>query len=184
MEETRDLAGYGDVRSDPERADAFRRLAEQHLDANYRLAAIILGSETEAQDAVHDAFVAAWQKWSTLRDHDKFEAWFRRIVVNICRNRLRSGRRSQVRDIGDDLLPPSADPAAAIDDQVVVRRALERLKPDDRIVLALRYYRDMKVDDVAEAMGIRPRAVASRLHRALERLRRELDDSSDKEAVR
>jgi RNA polymerase sigma-70 factor (ECF subfamily) len=70
----------------------------------------------------------------------------------------------------------TADPTATVPDEVVVRRALRQLKPDDRIVLALRFYRDMKVDDIAATMGIRPRAATSRLHRALERLRHILDD--------
>jgi RNA polymerase sigma-70 factor (ECF subfamily) len=88
---------------------------------------------------------------------------------------MRWSRRHQVRDIhtGPDIA--SSDPTAAVPDELVIERALERLGPDDRVVLALRFYRDMKVDDIAAAMGIRPRAAASRLHRALERLRRILE---------
>ena len=184
VDETRYLARTGEARGDPGRADAFRSLAEQHLDANYRLATIILGNGVEAQDVVHDAFITAWQKWHTLRDPERFEAWFRRIVVNTCRNRLRRGRRWKVQEISDDLGLRGTDEIGPIEDQVVVRRALDQLKPDDRIVLALRYYRDMKVDDVADAMGIRPRAVSSRLHRALGRLRRVLEEQEHKEAAR
>ena len=87
----------------------------------------------------------------------------------------------QVRDISDGPDIVAADPTAAVSDEVVIRRALGRLKPDDRVVLALRFYRDMKVDDIAAAMGIRPRAASSRLHRALQRLRRALDE--DREEV-
>lgn len=178
------LSDVGEVRGDPDRADAFRRLAELHLDSSYRLATVILGDSVEAQDAVHDAFVTAWQKWASLREQDRFEAWFRRIVVNTCRNRLRRARRWQLRDISEQMGLPGIDQISPIADQVVMRRALNQLKPDDRIVLALRYYHEMKVDDVAEAMGIRPRAVASRLHRALGRLRTVLDEDSRREIQR
>jgi hypothetical protein len=56
------------------RAAAFARLAEDHLDASYRLARAILRDAAEAQDATHDAYVQAWRKWSTLRDQTRFEA--------------------------------------------------------------------------------------------------------------
>src|SRR3954454_6520482 len=49
-----------------ERGAAFLRLADQHLDSAYRLARAILRDAAEAQDATHDAFVQAWQKWATL----------------------------------------------------------------------------------------------------------------------
>lgn len=159
-----------------ERRAAFRRLAELQLDRSYRLASVIMGGGVEAQDAVHDAFVTAWQKWDSLRDSARFEAWFDRIVVNTCRNRLRRARRWQMRDISDQPHLLVEDPTERVADAIVVRRAFRDLEADDRIILALRYYRDMKVDDVADAMGIRPRAATSRLHRALRRLRRRLDE--------
>ena len=80
------------------RADAFRRLAQLHLDSSYRLARAILGNAAEAEDATHDAFVTAWQQWSTLRDPLLFEHWFDRILVNTCRNRLR--RTARIPDPG------------------------------------------------------------------------------------
>ena len=162
---------------------AFHRLVDEHLDRAYRLAAVVLHDQTEAQDAVHDAFVTAWRKFDSLREPARFEAWFDRIVVNTCRDRMRHARRLQVRELSDGPGMVAADPTAAVPDEVVVRRALRQLKPDDRIVLALRFYRDMKVDDIAAAMDIRPRAATSRLHRALERLRHILDDDT-KEVAR
>ena len=150
---------------------AFHRLVDEHLDRAYRLAAVVLHDRTEAQDAVHDAFLTAWRKYDSLRDASRFEAWFDRIVVNTCRDRMRHARRLQVRDISIGPDVPGVDTTGSIPDELVIQRALRQLGPDDRIVLALRFYRDMKVDDIAAAMGIQPRAAASRLHRALERLR-------------
>jgi RNA polymerase sigma-70 factor (ECF subfamily) len=159
-----------------EREAAFHRLVDLQLDRCYRLATVVLGDQADAQDAVHDAFVSAWRKYDTLRDRSRFEAWFDRIVVNTCRDRMRRAHHRQVEDLSvrPDIAAP--DPTSPIADEIVVRRALNQLKPDDRIVLALRFYRDMKVDDIAHAMGINPRAATSRLHRAVERLRRILDD--------
>ncbi len=162
---------------------AFRRLADRQLDRCYRLAAVVLGDQTEAQDAVHDAFVIAWHKYDTLRDRARFEAWFDRVVVNTCRDRMRRAHRQQVGDISARPDVAGPDPTEPVADEIVVRRALSRLGPDDRIVLALRFYRDLQVDDIADLLGINPRAASSRLHRAVERLRRNLDDD-EREAAR
>jgi RNA polymerase sigma-70 factor (ECF subfamily) len=155
-----------------ERAAAFSDLAERHLADSYRLAAMILGSQADAQDATHDAFVTAWKHWGSLRDPDRFEAWFGKILVNVCRDRLRSSRRHEVRDvadISDELLaaPASGDPAAVAADHDAVGRGMGRLDPDQRIVLVLRYYRDLPVDEIAARMGIPAGTVKSRLHYAL-----------------
>ena len=159
-----------------EREAAFHRLVDRQLERCYRLATVVLGDQTDAQDAVHDAFVTAWRKYDTLRDPTRFEAWFDRVVVNACRDRMRHARHERVEDVlaRPDIAAP--DPTDPVADEIVVRRALDQLKPDDRIVLALRFYRDMKVDDIATVMGISPRAATSRLHRAVERLRHILDD--------
>ena len=85
------------------RADAFRTLADRHLDASYRLAHAILGEQAEAEDATHDAFVTAWRNWSALRDHALFERWFDRILINTCRNRLRQRARWRSRDLSAEL---------------------------------------------------------------------------------
>jgi RNA polymerase sigma-70 factor, ECF subfamily len=167
----------------PEREVAFQRLADQRLDRCYRLATVVLGDEAEAQDAVHDAFVTAWRKYDTLRDPARLEAWFDRVVVNACRDRMRRRRRQWVKELSEQRDTRAPDPTEPIADSIVVRRALNQLQADDRIVLALRFYRDMKVDDIADVMGISPRAASSRLHRAGERLRHILDDET-REAAR
>jgi RNA polymerase sigma-70 factor (ECF subfamily) len=164
------------------RADAFRDLAERHLDAAYRLARAFMRDPAEAQDATHDAFVQAWRKWDTLRDHARFEPWFDRILANTCRNRLK--RRSRFRSV--EVTPASAvtpdDPMAGTDDRDALAAALARLSPDHQAVLALRYYRDLTVDQIAERLGIRPGTVKSRLHYALGRL--EADVASRRETDR
>ncbi len=169
-------------RASQDRALAFHRLADLHLARCYRLAAVVLGDQAEAQDAVHDAFVMAWRKYDTLRDPARFAAWFDRIIVNTCRDQMRHDRHLQVHALSVDVDVAGADPISPIADAVVMRRALARLEPDDRLLLALRYYRDMPVDDVAAAMDIHPRAASSRLHRALGRLRHILDEDQRKVA--
>lgn len=153
---------------------AFERLLLDQLDRSYRLAAVILGSALEAEDAVSDAALQAWRSRSGLRDQERFEAWFGRIVVNVCRDRLRARRRTPVVEV---LPAPPSDPAEPLDFRDAVHeceeldRAFDRISPDDRIVLALRFWADLPVDAIAAGLGVPEGTVKSRIHYALGRLR-------------
>ena len=136
----------------------FSRLADRYLDTAYRLASVVLGDPTEAEDAAHDAAVLAWRRFGTLRDPDRFEQWFCRIVLNVCRDRLRHRRRHPVVELPDDddggaglRAPDEADRLLARD---ALDRAFIRLEPDHQIVVALRYYRDLTVDEMAHRLGV------------------------------
>jgi hypothetical protein len=132
------------VRATPDRADSsaranlsaradrvaeFAALADRHLDSGYRLASVVLGDPTEAEDAAHDAAILAWRSFGSLRDRAKFEAWFCRIVLNVCRDRLRHRRRHQIVELRTDDendLPRAADHTGAI----VTRDAIDRAFAD------------------------------------------------------
>jgi RNA polymerase sigma-70 factor (ECF subfamily) len=152
-----------------DRVEAFLRLADHHLDAAYRLARAILRDSTDAQDATHDAFEQAWRRWSTLRDPARFEPWFDRILVNICRDRLRSHRRHAT-DISSQVAIATGDPFAQANDRDLLANAIATLSPEHRIVVALRYYRDLPVEEIARRLDIPTGTVHSRLHYALKRL--------------
>jgi RNA polymerase sigma-70 factor (ECF subfamily) len=164
----------------PSPADVFASLVDRHLDANYRLAAVILGSAADAEDAVHEAAVRAWAGFGGLRDPERFAQWFGRIVVNVCRDELRARRRRPVLDLGPGLLGiteellRAGDPTESIGQRDALLRSFDRLDLDHRIVLALRYWRDLPVDAIAEQLGIPSGTVKSRLNHARLRLRAEL----------
>jgi RNA polymerase sigma-70 factor (ECF subfamily) len=158
-----------------ERADAFRRLVDRSLDASYRLAAVILNDRIEAEDAVHDAALSAWRSFDSLREADRFEAWFRRILVNGCRDRLRARARHRVVDVGRELTdtdhPLVRDASEATAARDALDRALAGLDADHQVVVAMRFHADLTVPAIAEALGIPEGTVKSRLHHALGRLR-------------
>ena len=165
-----------------ERAVAFRELTDQHLDSAYRLAAVILGDRFEAEDAVHDAALTAWRRWHQLRDPQRFEPWFDRILVNGCRDRLRARRRHRVVQL--DVYAPEADQTTARGSgdalertrlRVALDRTLAELEPDHAVVIVLRFYLDLAVADIAVRLGIPEGTVKSRLHSGLGRLRAALD---------
>ena len=163
--------------TEAKREAAFQSLAERRLDSSYGLANSILGSPLEAQDAVHDAFVTAWQKWASLKDPTKFDAWFQRIVVNTCRDRLRQATRRAAKDISEQTALATPDASGAVTDRVRVEQALVHLKPDDQVLIALRYNHDLKLADIARLLGIPTGTVKWRLRTAHKRLRAAMERS-------
>jgi RNA polymerase sigma-70 factor, ECF subfamily len=151
------------------------RLADSALLGAYRLAAHILSDPSDAEDAVQEALVLAWRGWVRLRDADRFGAWFDRILVNVCYERLRGRRRSR-----SDVLPPDlgarpGDPFAATIARDAVGRALLRLSPEQRIVVVLRYWRDLSIEEIADRVRVPSGTVRSRLHYALRTLKSDID---------
>lgn len=165
-----------------ERAAEFRVLMEAELDRSYRLATTILRDASEAEEAVHDAALAAWQRWADLRDHASGAAWFQRIVINRCRDRLRRRKLRSlvetVRGVRDEEHPAVGGPADSGLGELVLA-GLKRLTPDERVAIALRYGDDRSVPQIAAALDIPEGTVKSRLHNALRKLRATAGSSTD-----
>lgn len=155
----------------------FRTVGGHEIDRAYRLAGFILGDAREAEDATQDALARAWRQRRALRSLDAAQAWFDRILVNVCRDRLRR-RRPRVRwaDVDEGLPSPAADPFAALLARDAVLRATAGLPVDQRIVVVLRFWADLPVDAIAERLGVPAGTVKSRLHYAMRAMRVALED--------
>jgi RNA polymerase sigma-70 factor, ECF subfamily len=148
-----------------------RSIGDRELDRAYRLAGFILGNAAEAEDATQDALARAWNRRSTLRSGGSGQAWFDRILVNACRDRLR-GRRHGIRWVpieGD--AAASSDPFAAAIAEDAVLRGLDALDVEHRAVVVLRFWADLSLDAIAARLDIPLGTVKSRLHYALRDLR-------------
>jgi RNA polymerase sigma-70 factor, ECF subfamily len=152
------------------------RLVMARLSDAFRLARAILLDDGEAEDVVQEASLIAWRQQRSLREPDRFDAWFDRIVVNQCRDQLRKRRRSV----------PVAVPSAAVNARATppetgtdadLDRAIDALDLEHRIVVVMRYWQDRTVDDIATRLGIPSGTVKSRLHHALRSLRASLETS-------
>jgi RNA polymerase sigma-70 factor (ECF subfamily) len=153
------------------RSATFVELADPLLNDAYRLAGYLLGSAPDAEDAVQEALARAWKSWPSLRDKDRFEPWFDRILVNICRDRLRRKRGRQVEELDEELLVYTDDPFQAALARAEVDRLVLVLNPDQRVLVGLRFWRDLSLQEIANLLGIPLGTVQSRLHYALQRLR-------------
>ena len=151
--------------------DAIHELLLSRLSDAYRVATCILRDRDAAQDAVQEAALRAWTHRGELRDPDRVDAWFMRIVVNVCRAELERLARRPAAVGGEAVYEAAAgpgDPAGLRDE---VGRAVARLTLDEQIVVALRFGRDLTVPQIAAQTGLREGTVKSRLHSAQEHLR-------------
>ncbi len=155
-----------------EREQAFGRLVARELAAAYRTATLVLGDPADAEDATQDALVRAWQRWEQLEDEDRAGAWFGRILVNVCRDRLRAPRHAPVRWIPDRAVP---DAAADTVEREALRGAFSGLNTDQLIAVVLRYYLDLPIEAIASRTGVSTGTVKSRLHHALRAMRAACD---------
>ncbi|MEA2623284.1 MAG: hypothetical protein QOH61_2194 [Chloroflexota bacterium] len=163
----------------------FEALVEPWVDEMYRLAATIVGPD-DARDVTQDALLTAWSKLGSLRQRDQPRPWLHAIVVNQCRQLLRSQRRRpRWIDIDEPGVAARArvtsDASVAVAERDRLDRAFGRLDADHRAALALHYVTDLTVPQIAVALGVREGTVKSRIHAAVERMRAELQrDGADR----
>ena len=166
-------------------SEAFMRMAEPELPGAYRLAGFLLRDAWEAQDATQEALLKAWLAWPKLRDRDCFGAWFERIVANVCKNRLRG--RNGIRPLQLDEEAgggtQTSDPFRVALAKDELGRLVAGLGTDQQLVVALRFWRDLSLEEIAERLGVPLGTVKSRLYYALRTLRSELERQT-KEASR
>ncbi len=182
----------GRVESDEERLVAQAKHGDQHAYAEllarhqavaFRAAYLITGSPAEAEDAMQEACMKAWLALERFRPGAMFRPWLVRIAVNEARNRRRAaGRRSGLilrmnPSLGEADTAPSAESEAfAEDDRARLAAAVARLREDDQLIIAARYFLGLSEAEAAIALRLRPGTVKSRLSRALGRLERQLEE--------
>lgn len=155
-------------------ADAFTQLVRASAPRLAGVADLVLRDPDRAKDAVQEAIIAAWKDMRALRDPDAWDAWLRRLTVRACYRLAKKERRRMQVEVG---LMPTEDsirlPDASTDvaDREWVLAELGRLDIDQRSVIALHYYLDLPMRQVADILGIPFGTAASRLHRGLELMR-------------
>ena len=157
---------------------AFARIVDAHHADMSSVCFVVTGGDAElAEEAVQSAWPIAWRKLDTVRDPDRLRPWLISIAVNEARQLARRRRRGRVLEISVAVDPSATtpDPASRTDD-IDLRNALARLKPEDRALIALRYVAGFDSTELARVTGMSPSGTRARLARLLGRLRSELGD--------
>ena len=140
-----------------------------------RYARGLLSDPDRADDLVQDTLERAWSRFSMWQDRGAVRAWMFGIMHNRFVDRLRSQRSRPEDSVGDDVpeLPQRSMQADGLELRDL-ERLLQRLPPEQREVLLLVAVEELSYQEAASAVGVPIGTVMSRLSRARERLRREL----------
>ena len=158
---------------------AFATLADALYGRLHQVAYRILRDRALAEDATQQAVLLMWRDLPQLRDPDRFEAWSYRLLVNACNAEFRRRKRSLPTVGPQGLIEPVApDDYSRLFDRDQIEHGFAELSVDHRAVLTLRYYLDMPLEAIAEALDVPIGTVNSRLHRAISNMRAALDEAT------
>lgn len=123
----------------------------------YRVSMSMLKNETDCEDAVQSALLAAYEKLDTLKNEEFFKTWLVRILINICNQQLRTKNRViRLQDYTDT-------PSVSDDCNIEIKMALEQLPVKIREVVVLYYIEDFSVKEISQILKIPNGTVKSRL---------------------
>lgn len=165
--------------AEPSLEARFESLVATHRDRAVRLAwRLVGGDEAAAEDVTQDALVSAYRNLNRFRGDAKLETWFYRIVVRQAYSHLRwrKVRERFGRVDPDDAIDPAPSPQGDVVLRARIARALDDLPRNQRDAFVLVHMEGFTAREAADIMGKAPGTVKSHLHRALEKLRTQLDD--------
>jgi RNA polymerase sigma-70 factor (ECF subfamily) len=161
---------------------AFEELVRMYQDIAFRTAFLLTRSAADAEDAAQVGFVKAWSALPRFRSGAPFRPWLLRIVANEAHNRRRSaGRRAelQLRSAAahppGDAAPSPEGAALGHEEREKLLEGVGRLDERDRDIITCRYFLELTERETAEVLGVRPGTVKSRMSRALDRLKTEIE---------
>jgi RNA polymerase sigma-70 factor (ECF subfamily) len=161
--------------------DAYTCIVDQHREAVFRLAYLLLGDGDDAEDVAQETFLRAFRHLHRYDPQYALRPWLLRIASNLARNRQRSwGRYLGALQRFARQVPPPAPLTPEMQslqfaDAHVLWQAVRCLKHPEQEIIYLRCFLELPVSETAEMLNIQPGTVKSRLHRALQHLRRVIE---------
>lgn len=161
----------------------YEPLVRAYEPAGLRFALGMMGNTEDANDALQDAFVKAWQNLARFDSDRTFQPWFFQILRNQCRDMLRS-RKSRFRvevldeSVSERASDPETGPERARERHAareLLWRALEMISDEHREILVLKELQDMPYGEIAAVLDVPEGTVASRLYHARRALKEALD---------
>ena len=146
-------------------AEAFGELVNRYSGRIYALALAMVRDAQRAEDVTQEAFIRAYEHLDGFRGASAFGTWLYRIAYNRAAGECR--RRAYDRIDAESCAVAEESSAGRFDEETVVRmrRALERLRPDERVLVALFYEEERSLAEIAQIMNLTLSNVKVRLHR-------------------
>lgn len=162
--------------------EEFMKLYETVYQELYRVAYYYLGNGADAEDAVQDAVLAAWENFGKLRRKEAFRAWIFQILANVCKKSLRRralwGYPSE-----NPLQEGNAEKGTAAEggltERLEILELLSGLDEEERMIILLSVFGGYKGEEIAGILKRRHSTVRSRYRRALKKLERKLQQEEE-----
>ncbi len=155
--------------------EAFGRVVERYSEPLYNLALRIVRDPARAEDVVQETFIRAYERIDGFRGAGSLSTWLYRIACNRAIDDCRRRRWVRLDDRMQRLAAEADEPR--YDDEAVAQmhRALERLAPEERALVALFYEEERSVAEIAQITGLTENNVKVKLHRVRQRIRRYME---------
>lgn len=149
----------------------FAQLVRQHAAAVIDFTARLLPDRREAEEVAQDAFVKAFRNLSSFRGESSLLTWVQRIAYHKAVDHLRQQRPYMV---AIDEVPTLLEDEEMVMEReeriLLIEEAVDKLTPDDQLLLHLFYYEDRPLRDIAYIMDVEPNTLSQRLHRIRKKL--------------
>lgn len=146
----------------------------------YRVAFSYVKDADTSLDLVQDAIVKALQKKHTLKNSEYLKTWFYRILINECLMYIRRNKKMAY-FVDFDECAEKISIETKDDDNFELNKALEALEPKLKTIIILRFYEELKIDEIARITNCNNNTVKSRLYKALKLLKQDLEERRDDE---
>ncbi|WP_217210858.1 SigE family RNA polymerase sigma factor [Streptomyces sp. AC550_RSS872] len=161
------------LRKRPAKVLDFEEYVHTRHDALLRSARSLVSDPLDAQDLLQTALLRTYRRWEHIADKQLADAYLRRVMIN---TRTEWWRARKLQELPSAQPPDTSveDSAEQHADRALLMDIMRVLAPQQRSVVVLRYWERMSTQETAAALGMAPGTVKSTLHRALARLREEL----------
>jgi RNA polymerase sigma-70 factor, ECF subfamily len=139
----------------------------------------LLRSRLIAEELAQETFLVAYRDWGRVSGLDNPRAWVRKVALNLRGSFLRAYLRQQARE-RRSVMPEEHDTIKLTDEHAEVWQAVRALPPSQAQVIALHYYEDYSVSQIADALGRAPGTIKAQLHQGRSRLARRLGPRGDR----
>jgi len=157
---------------------AFQELVDEHKRLVFALIARVIPDRSRTEDAAQDVFLRIYRGLPYFRGESRLSTWIYRIVANVCAQE--QTRRPAADSLDDDRWRPATP--AVLDRQFSdlelrerLEKAIARLPPNQRLLVAAHYLEGVQYEDLAEALNLPMGTVKTHLYRAKQQLRRMLE---------
>lgn len=152
----------------------FEQFLEENLDHAYRFAFTYTHDTALAEDVVGDSVIKALRALHTLRDESALKSWFFRIIINTAYTRLKQEQRT----VSLDALSLPEEGQEDDYSHLSFFQMIEKLDPRYRTIIVLRFFEDMKLEEIAYVLDENLSTVKTRLYKAIRLLKLEMEDQS------